>query len=323
MASIARRCWSLTSAPSKPSTRTTVFQGERSPLKPAFGRPLRVPNPRMRRQTRQSAPLTVVYHIAEGKQQRVARCTWKAMTTSIRQVAFPCSTTAAGQLLSPQNLAGDRDALLTDYLSRGFDQARVEVGQQPDPADASTRMLSSISPRAGSFLYAKCHHRPALHPPRHRGQGHHAASRRPSTQPHCQQTQLNLYDFALFNEVGTAVENPNGPKPTRPCCCRQLKRGGGPHLRPRLRGPDRNPAKQLQGIAASASVAIPTARPESALACSALSPANNLFGREHRLPARHLRPVGGRRSIFSTRIRISTAIATSASPSPVGRNSQT
>ena len=31
--------------------------------------------------------------------------------------------TESGQLLSPRNLAGDRDALVTDYLSRGFDQA--------------------------------------------------------------------------------------------------------------------------------------------------------------------------------------------------------
>jgi len=35
--------------------------------------------------------------------------------------------TVAGQLLSPENLAGDRDALLTDYMSRGFDQVKVEV----------------------------------------------------------------------------------------------------------------------------------------------------------------------------------------------------
>ena len=43
--------------------------------------------------------------------------------------------TASGQLFSPQNLAGDRDALLTDYLSRGFDQAQVEVEEQTEAAD--------------------------------------------------------------------------------------------------------------------------------------------------------------------------------------------
>jgi outer membrane protein insertion porin family len=39
----------------------------------------------------------------------------------------PLLNTTAGQLLSPQNLAGDRDALLTDYMSRGFDQVQVDV----------------------------------------------------------------------------------------------------------------------------------------------------------------------------------------------------
>ena len=39
----------------------------------------------------------------------------------------PLLNTAPGQLLSPQNLAGDRDALLTDYLSRGFDQVRSRL----------------------------------------------------------------------------------------------------------------------------------------------------------------------------------------------------
>ena len=43
--------------------------------------------------------------------------------------------TAPGQLFSPQNLAGDRDALLTDYLSRGFDQAQIEVEEQTEAAD--------------------------------------------------------------------------------------------------------------------------------------------------------------------------------------------
>ena len=45
--------------------------------------------------------------------------------------------TAPGQLLSPQNLAGDRDALLTDYLSRGFDQVHIEVEQQTGSADST------------------------------------------------------------------------------------------------------------------------------------------------------------------------------------------
>ncbi len=43
--------------------------------------------------------------------------------------------TTPGQMLSPRNLAGDHDAIVTEYLSRGFDQAAVNLTQQPEPAD--------------------------------------------------------------------------------------------------------------------------------------------------------------------------------------------
>ena len=43
--------------------------------------------------------------------------------------------TAPGQPLSPRNLAGDHDALVTEYLRRGFEQVAVKLTQQPEPAD--------------------------------------------------------------------------------------------------------------------------------------------------------------------------------------------
>ena len=65
--------------------------------------------------------------------------------------------TAPGQLLSPQNLAGDRDALVTDYLNRGFEQVAVEITQQPEnAADAARWMWSSTSPKGRRSLSAMC-----------------------------------------------------------------------------------------------------------------------------------------------------------------------
>ncbi len=43
--------------------------------------------------------------------------------------------TTPGQMLSPRNLAGDHDALVTAYYSRGFDQAAVNVTEQAEPSD--------------------------------------------------------------------------------------------------------------------------------------------------------------------------------------------
>ncbi len=138
--------------------------------------------------------------------------------------------TVAGQLLSPENLAGDRDALLTDYMSRGFDQVQVEVSQQMEPADASkVDVVFHITEGRQIFvrkvLLTGLHYtRPetvakaiTLHP----GD--------PLNETALMETQRNLYDFALFNEIDTAIENPTGERRhIRPCCCRRQRRGAGP-----------------------------------------------------------------------------------------------
>jgi outer membrane protein assembly factor BamA len=122
--------------------------------------------------------------------------------------------TVAGQLLSPRSLTGDRDELLTDYMSRGFDQVRVEVAQQIEPADASkVDVVFHITEGRQIFvrkvLLSGLHYtRPqtvakaiTLHP----GD--------PLNETALMEMQRNLYDFALFSEVDTAIENPSGGEP--------------------------------------------------------------------------------------------------------------
>ena len=62
--------------------------------------------------------------------------------------------TAPGQLFSPQNLAGDRDALLTDYLSRGFDQVQIEVEQQTEAKDP-TKVDVNFHIREGQQIFVR------------------------------------------------------------------------------------------------------------------------------------------------------------------------
>jgi outer membrane protein assembly factor BamA len=122
----------------------------------------------------------------------------------------PLLNSTPGQLLSPQNLAGDRDALLTEYMSRGFDQVGVEVVQQIEPADPNkVDVFFHVSEGQQIFvrkvLITGLHYtRPAtvaraitLHP----GD--------PLDETALTETQRNLYEFALFNEVDAAVENPS------------------------------------------------------------------------------------------------------------------
>jgi outer membrane protein assembly complex protein YaeT len=158
-----------------------------------------------------SAPLKLVYKIDEGDQLRVGTVTLEGNEHVDTPRLTPLLNTNPGQLLSPQNLAGDRDALFTDYLSRGFRQVQVEVAQQIEAADPSkVDIVFHITEGQQIFvrkvLITGMHYtRPetvaraiTLHP----GD--------PLDQSALMDTQRNLYELALFNEVNTAVENPNG-----------------------------------------------------------------------------------------------------------------
>jgi outer membrane protein assembly complex protein YaeT len=158
-----------------------------------------------------TAPFTVVYRIEEGAQLRVGTVRLEGNEHADAARLALLMNTVAGQLLSPQNLAGDRDALLIDYLSRGFDQVRVEVSQQIEPADASkVDVVFHITEGRQIFvrkvLLTGLHYtRPetvakaiTLHP----GD--------PLNETALMDTQRNLYDFALFNEIDTAIVNPSG-----------------------------------------------------------------------------------------------------------------
>ena len=158
-----------------------------------------------------TAPLAVVYRIEEGEQQRVGTVRLEGNDHADAARLALLMNTVAGQLLSPQNLAGDRDALLIDYMSRGFDQVRVDVSQQveqvdPNKVDVVFRITEGRQIFVRKVLLTGLHYtRPktvakaiTLHP----GD--------PLNETALMETQRNLYDFALFNEVDTAIENPTG-----------------------------------------------------------------------------------------------------------------
>jgi outer membrane protein assembly complex protein YaeT len=162
------------------------------------------------RSSSKPAGLAIDYQIAEGAQQRVGTVTLEGNAHTEAAKLLPLLNTAPGQLLSPQNLAGDRDTLVTDYLSRGFDQAHVEVEQEPGENATTTNIVFHITEGQQVFvrqvlLTGLVYTRPdtvaraiTLHP----GD--------PLNQTALLETQRNLYDFALFNEVNAVVENPTG-----------------------------------------------------------------------------------------------------------------
>jgi outer membrane protein insertion porin family len=157
------------------------------------------------------APLALTYRIEEGEQLRVGSVRMEGNDHIDAAALTPLLNTAPGQLLSPQNLAGDRDALLTEYMSRGFEQVSVEFVQQPEPSDASkVDVVFHVS--EGPQIFVRKVLITGLHYTRpgtvDRVITLHAGD--PLNQTALLDTQTNLYELALFNEVNAAIENPGG-----------------------------------------------------------------------------------------------------------------
>ncbi|MGO9339230.1 MAG: POTRA domain-containing protein [Terracidiphilus sp.] len=160
---------------------------------------------------RQTAPLTVTYRIDEGEQMKVGMVQIEGADHVDTAQLTPLLNTTPVQLLSPRNLAGDRDALVTNYLNRGFEHPQVDVTEQADPADPS-KLDVVFHITEGPQVFVRDVLLTGLHFTRPdtvaRAITIHSGD--PLNQTALLDTQRNLYEFALFNEVDTAVENPSG-----------------------------------------------------------------------------------------------------------------
>lgn len=158
-----------------------------------------------------TAPLSVVYHIDEGAQEKVGAVTIDGNEHIDANQLRPLMSTVAGQLYSPSNLAMDRDALLTAYLNRGFEQVHVDVSEQPEPKDAE-KMDVTFHITEGSQTFVRNVLVSGLHYIRPETVKSaitlHAGD--PLSENALTETERNLYEYGLFNEVQAAVENPAG-----------------------------------------------------------------------------------------------------------------
>ncbi len=229
-----------------------------------------------------SAPIRVIYRIVEGPQQRVGSVDLEGNSQVAAQILLPLLNTQEGQMLSPRYLASDRDMLLTEYMRRGFDQARVDVEEKSELGNANTmnvvfRIHEGQQVFVRNVLLTGLHYtRPAtiakaitLHP----GD--------PLSQAALEDTQRNLYEYALFNEINAAVENPTGTEPSKTVLLQAtearrwtLSYGAGFEVQ------TGTPVNGCQGYQAAGAQCTPNGRtgvsPRVLLALTR----NNLFGRE-------------------------------------------
>lgn len=158
----------------------------------------------------------VTYTVDEGDQQNFGTVALAGVDPSRTATVNGLLNAQEGQPFSLITLSGDRDAVLGYYISNGFDQATVEIRQVKDKDDP-TRTDVTLEVNEGQqvfidkvLLSGDRRTRPSVvngqitvHP----GD--------PLDQSALLDTQRNLYNLALFNEVVGAVQNPQGKAPEK------------------------------------------------------------------------------------------------------------
>ena len=155
--------------------------------------------------------ITVNVHIDEGPQQKFGTITLTGVSTALQTDVKPLVTAEQGQPFALANISNDRDNILQSYLSKGFDQARVEVRQtirKDDPAitDVTYVVTEGEQVDVDRILISGRHHvKPKLV-----NDQLLLKPGDPLNGSAIVEMQRRYYDLALFNEANVAVQNPEG-----------------------------------------------------------------------------------------------------------------
>lgn len=162
------------------------------------------------------AEIDVTYTIDEGLQQKFGSIELTGADASRAALLKAMLQSEEDQPFSLLTLSGDRDALLSYYVSHGFDQARVEIKQEVENENkTATDVTLNVFEGQQVFidkvlLSGDVRTKPAIVMSQvkvHPGD--------PLDQAALLETQRNLYNLALFNEVNAAVQNPTGDAPLK------------------------------------------------------------------------------------------------------------
>jgi outer membrane protein insertion porin family len=160
--------------------------------------------------------IAVQVKITEGPQQKFGAVDLNGVDPTREKDLKAMMNSQPGQPYSLITLSGDRDAILDYYLSHGFAQARIDVKQQVESADAAkTDVTLDVTEGPPVFidrvlLSGEVHTKPSVVERQVRV---HAGD--PLNQSALLETQRRLYGLALFNEVNTAIQNPDGDDPIK------------------------------------------------------------------------------------------------------------
>ena len=155
--------------------------------------------------------IKVAFTVAEGPQQQFGAVRLNGVDPARAQAIQGMLQATTGQPFSLVTLSGDRDAVLSYYLSNGFDKARIEVTQKVEDADKQKTDIG-YNVTEGEQVFTGKVLESGIHYTRQKTVDTQLRVKQgdPLDQSALLETQRNLYNLALFNEVNAAVQNPTG-----------------------------------------------------------------------------------------------------------------
>lgn len=165
---------------------------------------------------RARALISVGFKVDEGPQQKFGPVVLAGVDAARDKDVRALLNAEKGQPFSLITLSGDRDAVLGYYVSHGFDQAKVELRQVVETTDGTaTDVTLNVTEGHQVFVDKVLVSGIERTKPQVVKDQIRVSPGDPLDQSALLQTQRNLYNLALFNEVIAAVQNPSGDAPTK------------------------------------------------------------------------------------------------------------
>jgi outer membrane protein assembly factor BamA len=162
------------------------------------------------------AEIKVVVTVDEGPQQKFGTVKLAGVSPNHVKDVTTLLNAQEGQPFSLITLSGDRNAVLSYYVSNGFDQARIEIKQTKENDDPTrTDVALNVAEGQQVFINRVLLSGVTRTKPKVAESQLKVHPGDPLDQSALLDTQRNLYNLALFNEVVAAVQNPAGDAPRK------------------------------------------------------------------------------------------------------------
>jgi outer membrane protein assembly complex protein YaeT len=159
--------------------------------------------------------LAVHIHIEEGVRTRVGEVHLLG-NQKVKATELPEMSTQPGQPYSEQDLANDRERILSYYFDHGFPNASLELTTVPSAGDPNREDVSFAIQEGERFTVDRVMVAGTEHTRDYVVQRElHVHPKDPLSQQDLLNTQTRLYDLGIFSQVDTAVQNPEGTDPQK------------------------------------------------------------------------------------------------------------